>query len=67
MTYGADRSEEFRQAAGYIDRILKDQKPMDLPVQNPTKFRADHQSQDRQGANIAVSQSLLSRADDVIE
>lgn len=67
MTYGADRSEEFRQAAGYIDRILKDQKPMDLPVQNPTKFELIINLRTAKALNIAVSQSLLSRADDVIE
>jgi hypothetical protein len=69
ITYGADRSEEFRQAAGYIDRILKGQKPMDLPIQNPNQIRAGHQSQDRQGAQhhgLAVTAQPRRRGDRIV-
>ena len=50
ISYGPDQVDQFRLAAGYVDRILKGEKPADLPVQAPTKYETCHQSQDRQGA-----------------
>ena len=50
ISYGPDPVALFRQAAGYVDRILKGEKPADLPVQAPTKYELVHQSQNRQGA-----------------
>jgi putative tryptophan/tyrosine transport system substrate-binding protein len=67
MTYGADRSEQLREAAAYVDRILKGGKPMDLPVQNPTKFEPIINLKAAKALSIAVPQSMLSRADEVIE
>jgi len=67
MSYGADFVEQFRRAAGYIDRILKGEKPADLPVQAPNKYQLIVNLKTAKALGLAIPQSLLATADDVIE
>ena len=67
MAYGFDFAEEFRQAAGYVDRILKGEKPADLPVQAPTKLELVINLKTAKTLGLTVSSGLLSIADEVIE
>ena len=67
ITYGADYREQFRQGADYVDRVLRGDKPSDLPVQAPTKFQLVINLRAAKSIDLDVPISLLVRADKVIE
>ena len=67
ISYGPDLVGQYRRAAGYVDRILKGEKPGDLPVQAPTRYHLAINLKTAKTLGLAVPPSVLARADEVIE
>ena len=67
ISYGPNFPDQFRRAADYVDRILKGDKPTDLPVQAPNRYELAINLKTAKALGLSVPQSLLARADEVIE
>jgi putative tryptophan/tyrosine transport system substrate-binding protein len=67
MSYSADFADNYRKAAGYVDRILKGAKPAELPVQQPTKFNLVVNLTTARALGIALPRELLLRVDELIQ
>jgi len=67
ISYGPDTVDQYRRAAGYVDRILKGEKPADLPVQAPTKYELAINLKTAKTLGLKIPESFLLRAGEVIE